>query len=71
MDLDLIKQEIENDCFEFEKTVNFILDMLSRICAPVRDEEIANLKKTEGVINILKYLRLIFFRIKVIILHFF
>lgn len=54
MDLDLIKQEIENECFEIQKTVNFILELLSKICAPVRDEEVASLKKTEGVVNILK-----------------
>lgn len=45
LDLDLIRQQIDAETFNFYEYAMFICDMMSKLCAPVRDEAIANIRK--------------------------
>jgi len=54
LDLDLIKQQIDANTLEFEKYAGYILGVMSQLCAPVRDEKIAELKTTTQVVPLFK-----------------
>ncbi|XP_071492520.1 T-complex protein 11-like protein 1 [Diadema antillarum] len=43
MDLDLIRQEAEHSALDVSRLASFVVSVMSKLCAPVRDEEIAKL----------------------------
>merc|ERR1712012_302206 len=45
LDIEVIQQQIDNDCLEFEKYAGYILGLMGMLCAPVRDERLAELKE--------------------------
>jgi hypothetical protein len=54
LDTVLIKQQIDAGTLEFEKYAGYILGMMSMLCAPVRDDKIAELKTESQVVQIFK-----------------
>ena len=50
IDIDLIKQQIEQGSFDIYQYSNFIIDTLSKVCAPCRDERMAELRKIKDVV---------------------
>lgn len=54
LDLDLIKQKMENDAFDIYYYGNFVSDLMARICAPARDERIAQMKQIKDVVPLFK-----------------
>lgn len=54
LDMDLIKQQIDNEVLEFDKYAGYILGLMEKLCAPVRDEQIAVLKQTTDVVPLFK-----------------
>jgi len=54
IDIELIQQQIEAGVLEFEKYAGYILGLMSKLCAPVRDEEIDELKKMTEVVPLFK-----------------
>lgn len=44
LDVELIAQQAENRVLDVKAHALFIIDLLGKLCAPVRDEEVANLK---------------------------
>ena len=54
LDMELIKQQMNSETFEYQKYSLFICDIMSRLCAPVRDEDIAKIKTLSEPIEIFK-----------------
>ena len=54
LDLELIKQEVDHGCFDLEECAKFIIIIMSRLCAPQRDEQIKELKSVQGIVPILR-----------------
>merc|ERR1712018_153874 len=47
LDLDLIKQQADNGVLDFDSYAVYILDLMGKLCAPVRDDEINALKEID------------------------
>lgn len=62
LDLDLITQQVENGVLDFQRYAQYILSVMARLCAPVRDEKIRELTQTSEVIPLFKYVMLVCFR---------
>jgi len=54
LDTQLIQQQIDSNSLEFEKYAGYILGMMGMLCAPVRDEKIAELKTMTQVVPLFK-----------------
>ncbi|CAG7717199.1 unnamed protein product [Allacma fusca] len=54
LDVDLIRQQVQNDALEFPKYAEFIVSILSQLCAPSRDEEILALQQLTQPVQIFK-----------------
>merc|ERR1719350_1164522 len=54
LDIEVIQQQIDNDCLEFEKYAGYILGLMGMLCAPVRDERLAELKEETKVVPLFK-----------------
>ena len=55
LDMDLIKQEVYHGCFDLKECARFIIIIMSKLCAPVRDEEVKKLQEADGIVPILRY----------------
>lgn len=55
LDLDLIKQQAENGALDFQRYAHYILSVMARLCAPIRDEKIRQLTQTREVVPIFRY----------------
>merc|ERR1711962_1932391 len=53
-DIEVIQQQIDNECLEFEKYAGYILGIMGMLCAPVRDERLAELKEETKVVPLFK-----------------
>jgi len=54
LDIEVIQQQIDNDCLEFEKYAGYILGLMGMLCAPVRDERLAELKEETKVVPLFR-----------------
>lgn len=54
LDIDLIKQQAENAVLDFGHYSQYVISLMGKICAPVRDEKIAELKNCTDVIETFK-----------------
>lgn len=54
LDLQLIEQKAEHSALDISYYANYIIGVMSQICAPVRDDEIAALKQLTGIVSIYK-----------------
>ncbi|XP_037937284.1 T-complex protein 11-like protein 1 [Teleopsis dalmanni] len=54
LDADVIRQQAEKGVLDFRSYALFVIDMLSKLCAPARDETVQNLKKIEDVVDTFK-----------------
>ncbi|XP_065668241.1 T-complex protein 11-like protein 2 [Hydra vulgaris] len=54
LDQELIFQQIANNAFDIVSLGNFVLETLSKLCAPVRDDEIKKLRNTQEIIPLLR-----------------
>lgn len=50
LDLDLIAQQASNGVLDVKSYSNYVLDLMGKLCAPVRDDEIAELKTIADVV---------------------
>ena len=53
-DLELIKQQTEYGAVDFQRYAQYILSVLARLCAPVRDDQIKKLSHNTDLIAVLK-----------------
>ena len=54
LDMDLIRQKIQNDAFDIFYYANYVVGTMARLCAPVRDERVAALKEFKEVVPLFK-----------------
>ncbi|CAL4063376.1 unnamed protein product, partial [Meganyctiphanes norvegica] len=54
MDLDLIKQQAEHGVLDFTQYSQYVLSIMARLCAPVRDETIQGLMKETSVLKVFR-----------------
>uniref|UniRef100_A0A146LJJ9 T-complex protein 11-like protein 1 n=2 Tax=Lygus hesperus TaxID=30085 RepID=A0A146LJJ9_LYGHE len=54
LDVELMKQQLENQALDVNTYVQFIISVMSKICAPVRDEQLANLKKETDLVKMFR-----------------
>uniref|UniRef100_A0A915K9H0 T-complex protein 11-like protein 1 n=1 Tax=Romanomermis culicivorax TaxID=13658 RepID=A0A915K9H0_ROMCU len=52
IDLELIKQQCKNSCLDFMRLATYVLDVMAKLCAPVRDETIQNLRGCSNLITL-------------------
>jgi len=48
LDLEVIQQQIDNNCLDFAQYASYILGVMGMLCAPVRDDQLASLKTMGG-----------------------
>lgn len=51
LDVDLIKQQAEQGILDFHRYAHFVISIMAKLCAPVRDERIAELARSSDVIE--------------------
>ncbi|XP_017782950.1 PREDICTED: T-complex protein 11-like protein 1 [Nicrophorus vespilloides] len=54
LDQDLIKQQAEKGILDFQYFANYVVTVMGKLCAPVRDEKIVELTKIEDVVETFK-----------------
>ncbi|MED6273194.1 wD repeat domain, partial [Characodon lateralis] len=55
LDMDLIRQQAENDAVDIQGLASYIITTMGKMCAPMRDEEIRNLREsTDNIVTLLK-----------------
>ena len=54
LDMELIKQQMNKETFEYQKYAMFICDVMSKLCAPIRDDDIAKIRTMNDPIQIFK-----------------
>ncbi|XP_033216068.1 T-complex protein 11-like protein 1 isoform X2 [Belonocnema kinseyi] len=54
LDVDLIKQQAEKGVLDFQHYAGYVISMMSKVCAPVRDEKIKELSQSTDVIETFK-----------------
>ncbi|XP_012273619.1 T-complex protein 11-like protein 1 isoform X2 [Orussus abietinus] len=54
LDVKLIKQQAEQGTLDFHSYANFVISIMSKVCAPVRDEKLLELKRKTNVIDTFK-----------------
>lgn len=56
IDLELIKQQMERNVFDYLQYSAFIIDIMSKLCAPARDSDIERLRALREPVELFKYL---------------
>ncbi|KAJ8311036.1 hypothetical protein KUTeg_011420, partial [Tegillarca granosa] len=54
LDTELIQQKLQNDTFDIFYYSNYIIGVMAKLCAPVRDEAVAELREIKEVIPLFK-----------------
>ncbi len=54
LDTELIEQKAEHGAMDFSTYSEFVIDIMSKLCAPARDENIAELKQIKDVVPLYK-----------------
>eukprot|EP00095_Tigriopus_kingsejongensis_P012430 maker-scaffold924_size80766-snap-gene-0.15 protein:Tk12430 transcript:maker-scaffold924_size80766-snap-gene-0.15-mRNA-1 annotation:"t-complex protein 11-like protein 1-like" len=50
LDLELIAQQAENGALDFQAYASYVINLMGQLCAPVRDEEIVQLREAKEII---------------------
>lgn len=65
LDVDLIKQQAENGVLDFQHYAHYVMNIMSKVCAPVRDDRIKELRQCtdvvetfRGIMEVLQLMRL-------------
>lgn len=55
LDLDLIRQQADNDAVDIQGLASYIITTMGKMCAPVRDEDIKKLREnTDNVVTLFR-----------------
>lgn len=54
LDAEFIKQQVENGALDFHKYSSFVIDMMSKLAAPCRDEMIEEITKLTDTVDVFK-----------------
>lgn len=56
LDVELIKQKIEHDALDLQQYAQAVVDILSKLCAPVRDEQVQALLNVTSIVDMFRYI---------------
>lgn len=59
MDVGLMEQQMKRHSFDIASVMNYVIDMMSKMCAPVRDAEIQELQSLDAMDQIKRILNLL------------
>jgi hypothetical protein len=54
LDMELINQQMDNNSFDYEQYALFIIDTMSKLCAPARDPDMERLSKIKEPVELFK-----------------
>jgi len=54
LDTSLIQQKLDNDAFDIFYYSNYVIDIMAKLCAPARDENVAKLREMKDVVPLFK-----------------
>lgn len=54
LDADLIRQQAEKGILDFQHYAQYVISVMGKLCAPVRDEKIRELTQTQGVVPVFR-----------------
>jgi len=54
LDADLIRQQTEKGILDFQHYAQYVISVMGKLCAPVRDEKIRELTQTQGVVPVFR-----------------
>lgn len=57
MDIELYKQQIENDSFNLQGVVKFVVEVMLGLCAPARDSKIRSILSLNDPVEVFKEVR--------------
>lgn len=60
LDIDLIRQQAEHNAVDIQGLANYIITTMGKMCAPVRDEDIRELKATTNIVEMLRLALLLY-----------
>jgi hypothetical protein len=55
LDIEYIQNLFEKDALNLNEILATVLSILEKLCAPIRDEIVAKLKKTEDIVELFKF----------------
>ncbi|KAM4747457.1 T-complex protein 11-like protein 2 [Rhinophrynus dorsalis] len=54
LDVDLIRQQAEHNTVDIPQLGSYIINIMSKLCAPVRDDDVKNLKASGNIVQMLR-----------------
>lgn len=54
LDTDLIRQQAEHNAVDIQGLANYVISTMGKLCAPVRDNDINQLKPTGNIVALLR-----------------
>jgi hypothetical protein len=54
LDMDLIKQQMDREVFDYREYARFLIEVMSKLCAPARDANIEELKKLDDPVEVFR-----------------
>lgn len=60
LDIDLIRQQAEHNAVDIQGLANYVITTMGKMCAPVRDEDIRELKATTNIVEMLRLALLLY-----------
>lgn len=54
LDIDLIRQQAEHNAVDIPKLGGYVINIMSKLCAPVRDDDVKKLKASRDIVQMLR-----------------
>ncbi|XP_074864054.1 T-complex protein 11-like protein 2 isoform X2 [Carettochelys insculpta] len=54
LDADLLRQQVEHDAVDVLGLANYVINTMGKLCAPIRDDDIKQLKATGNIVELLR-----------------
>ncbi|KAM9313016.1 T-complex protein 11-like protein 2 [Gastrophryne carolinensis] len=54
LDVDLLRQQAEHNAVDIPKLASYIINLMGKLCAPVRDEDVKKLKPSGDIVQMLR-----------------
>lgn len=70
LDTDLIRQQAEHEAVDIQGLANYVITTMGKMCAPVRDKDVNQLKATGNIVALLRLVCNCFF-LKRMLFHYF
>lgn len=61
LDMDLIRQQAEHNAVDIQGLANYVISTMGKLCAPVRDNDINQLKPTGNIVALLRLVCVLLF----------